>query len=330
VAVGGSEVAHPAARDPVAASTIVAMCERFLGPRTVVEAMTELGWASYNSVVRVDLLDRDPVVVRVAPREAQQLRSERHWLRSEYVATPYLMRLAPLVPLLIGADFTHELIDRDYLVQSCLPGVPAPERLSTYDEAQRPAFFFQLGALSRKVHAVGGASWGPVAAPMASRWSDAIERSLIESVADLAELGLEREDVRRLATIVDSHRDRLDGIDQPRLLHGDLWTVNVLLDPAAATPTIVGVLDSERAWWGDPLSDWAMDRAEQRSLPAERDAFWTGYGEMEEQPHHSWRRLLYRARHLVAGRIEAARLGRMEHAELTVGRLAAVLSELST
>ncbi|MGI6874834.1 phosphotransferase family protein [Amycolatopsis sp. 3B14] len=74
-------------------------------------------------------------------------------------------------------------------------------------------------------------------------------------------------------------RDRrvvLDEITEPRLLHGDLWTANVLLSPGAPEPLIGGVLDHDRASWGDPAADWSLYAAS-RPDPV-RDAFWAGYG----------------------------------------------------
>jgi aminoglycoside phosphotransferase (APT) family kinase protein len=269
--------------------------------------------------------------LRVAPRPEVQLRSERHWLRSEYAATAWLVGLGTLVPQLLGADFTHQVIGRDYMVQTFLPGVPAPDKLPSYDRALWPGFFAQLGAITRRVHEVPGESWGPLAGPVDGRWSDALLRSFVDSIADVTRWSLPAGDVARLCAVVEANRDRLDHIDglhQPRLLHGDLWTANILLDPVADKPTVVGVVDSERAWWGDPCADWAIYRADARAVAAERDAFLSGYGDRPVGPHVEWRRHLYRGRHLVAERVEAARVGNHERVDATLTELADVLSAL--
>jgi aminoglycoside phosphotransferase (APT) family kinase protein len=128
------------------------------------------------------------------------------------------------------------------------------------------------------VHNVTGESWGPLAAPFDARWSDALLRSLTDSSSDLAGWSLPADDVARLCDVIERHRDRVDDISRPRLLHGDLWTANILLDPHAAEPTVTGVVDADRSWWGDPLADWAVYRADSRAVTAERDAFWLAYG----------------------------------------------------
>lgn len=254
-------------QEPVSAVEVTAMCRRILGSDIEVRSAIELRWGSYNTTFTIELAGAPRVVLRIAPRPGAQLPSERHWLRSEYSAAPWLVVLGDLVPQVIGADFTQQVVGRDFMVQTELGGVPVPELMSSYPKALWPVFFGQLGAITRTVHQATGETWGPVAAPAFHSWSDAIYASLIERAADLGSLSAPTEDVARLAAIVDRCRAGLDTVARPALLHGDLWTANILLDPLAAEPTVVGVLDSERAWWGDPLADWALFRADERAVP---------------------------------------------------------------
>ena len=69
------------------------MCRRVLGGvhRGALGRRGLASWGSYNTTFRVELLaDGSTVVLRVAPRPERQLRSERHWLRSEYTAAAWL------------------------------------------------------------------------------------------------------------------------------------------------------------------------------------------------------------------------------------------------
>lgn len=110
-------------QEPVTAEQIFAMCRRVLGESAEVRSAIEMGWGSYNTAFRVELAAGHPVVLRIAPRPGKQMRSERHWLRSEYAAAAWLVGLGSLVPRVLGADFTHQVIGRDYLVAlAALPG----------------------------------------------------------------------------------------------------------------------------------------------------------------------------------------------------------------
>ncbi|MFD4190333.1 phosphotransferase [Amycolatopsis thermoflava] len=119
----------------------------------------------------------------------------------------------------------------------------------------------------------------------------------------------------------------LDEITEPRLLHGDLWTANVLLSPGAPEPLIDGVLDHDRACWGDPAADWSLYAAS-RPDPV-RDAFWVGYGRPADTAQARWRALVYRARHLGAVRLERHRLGNTDGVAASYLELRAVLDALA-
>ncbi|MGW6462136.1 phosphotransferase family protein [Streptomyces sp. NPDC055078] len=109
----------------------------------------------YNNVCRVGLAGRDrPVILRVVPEEARQFRSERRLMRNEYGSVPWLAVIAPLMPHVIAADWSHEVIGRDWMIQTHLDGVPAPEHLGTYPRPAWPVLFRQMGAIARSVHEV--------------------------------------------------------------------------------------------------------------------------------------------------------------------------------
>jgi aminoglycoside phosphotransferase (APT) family kinase protein len=51
------------------------------------------------------------------------------------------------------------------------------------------------------------------------------------------------------------HARALDDVTRPALVHTDLWAGNVFVDEP--TGAVVGTIDPERAFWGDPLADLA-------------------------------------------------------------------------
>ena len=293
---------------PVSAGQIQAMCRRAFGPAAGPVSAVELGLGAYNNTYRVTLRDRPPVILRVAPEPGRQFRIERELMRNEHATVPFLAGLGDLLPRTLAADFTHQLLGRDYLFQTLLDGVAAPDGLSRYPRPAWAGFFGQLGGIARTIHGVAGDRFGMVAGPGHATWSQALIGYFADAADDLRDAGLDADDAHRLAEAAREHRAVLDEIARPRLLHGDLWTVNVLLDPDADEPTIVGVVDSDRAWWGDPLADWTIYRAGLRQ-GAERQAFFAAYGELPAGDHDRLRARFYLARHLLAILLERFRLG---------------------
>ncbi|MFE4670692.1 phosphotransferase family protein [Streptomyces sp. NPDC056716] len=322
------ERASEAFQQSLTAEEIGKVCRLAFGDAATPVSAVELGTGMYNNVYRVTLAWRDrPVILRVAPEEGRQFRSERHLMRNGYGSVPWLAVIAPLMPQVLAADWSHEVIGRDWVIQTHLDGVPAPEPLGAYPRTAWPAFFRQMGAIARSVHAVRGPYFGPVGGSGYETWSEAVIASLEEIAADLDGVGLDAADVRKVAAVAAHERAVLDEVTEPGLLTGDLWTVNVMLDAEAAEPTITGVLDMDRTWWGDPAADWTIRMA--LAKQDERVAFWEAYGERDRSPATAWRSLVYEVRHLGAVRLERHRLGNAAGAENTYEAVAAVLADLS-
>ncbi|MFD8259566.1 phosphotransferase family protein [Streptomyces griseoluteus] len=307
---------------------ITAVCDRAFGPESRPLSAIELGMGMYNSTYKVELAGQDrPVVLRVAPEPGRQFRSEQQLMRNEYASVPWLAVIAPLMPRVIAADWSHQVIGRDWMIQTYLDGVPAPERLGTYPRAAWPAFFRQMGAITRCVHDVCGPYFGPVGGPGCGTWSEAVITSLEEIAADLDGVGVDAADVRKVAAAAAHHRAVLDEVAEPRLLTGDLWTVNALMDSAAPEPVITGVMDFDRTSFGDPAADWTIRMATAKD--DERTAFWESYGALDRSPSAVWRARVYEARHLGAIRLERHRLGNADAVRESYGAMSEVLAGLT-
>jgi aminoglycoside phosphotransferase (APT) family kinase protein len=315
-------------QQPVTAEQLVAMCERAFGPGVDPVSAVEIGDGAYNNTYRVEFGSREPVILRVAPRPDRQFRIERELMRNEHAALPFFAPIAAMMPRTLFADWTRDIAGRDYVVQTMLPGeCVSAGALARYPKPQWPTHYRQLGRLARQVHAVRGERFGPIAGPTFATWSEAVLSLLANTVADVEDASLDASDLRQVAGHAQRRRDVLDQIGSPRLLHGDLWS-NLMLDTTAPTPTITGLIDYDRASWGDPLADWTIFMATRRSSP-ERDAFWETYGPLDPSPDPTWRLLIYRAAHLGAVRLERHRGGNTDTIPETYDNVRAVLDQLA-
>jgi aminoglycoside phosphotransferase (APT) family kinase protein len=311
----------------LAAGEVEAICWRAFGEAVVPVRAAELGFGAYNSVYRIELAGWDEaVVLRVAPEDALQFGAERWLMRNEYASVPWLAGIASLMPRVLAVDWSHDVVDRDWMIQTCLPGIPAPEHLGRYPRAGRTTFFRQLGAIARTVHDVRGPYFGRVDGPPHASWSDVVVESFTRIADDLQRAGLDAADVQQAAALADRGRATLDEVREPRLLTGDLWTVNCLLDADAPEPLIAGVLDFDRTEFGDPAADWTIRMAQAKD--DERVAFWESYGELDRSPAATWRAAIYQARHLAAIRLERFRLGKHDAVRESYDAMATTLAEV--
>ena len=212
----------------------------------------------YNTTFRLTLVDGTQAVLRVAPRPEDERPSERGMMRNEWAAIPFLRPVAHLMPATLAADFTRELINRDYLIQSFLPGVRARETIKAWAPSEVTGFWRSLGEILARIHTVTATTFGRVIGPHHDSWSQTMRACFLAVADGCDELRLDSKDLRVLANLTAEYANHLDQIVRAHLLHGDLIPGNVMVDPEHPHRGVTGIFDCDRAWWGDPAADWTM------------------------------------------------------------------------
>jgi aminoglycoside phosphotransferase (APT) family kinase protein len=286
-------------QQPPAPEQIQAICDRAFGPAEVHSAR-ELGGGEFNSIYAVRIAGRPPVVLRAAPAADRAVPWHDHLLmRREHSIQPYFAPIAPLLPRTLVADFSRELIDRDYLMQTRMPGRQwrhvAP-RLSADETA---SLLRQTAGILHRIHQVRGTAFGdPWPGQQYFSWSETMLDWLVRSLADAASVGIETAGFRDAVEMAQAGAAALDEVRVARLLHGDLWTFNLLVRRGDRGPTISAVLDYDRACWGDPLLEWTFHLLPWRASADEQAIFWEAYGRPSEDAATRFRIALYEVFHI--------------------------------
>lgn len=259
---------------PLPPATLAALCRRAFGPMEPMAAAELLRSGRFNTTYRITLGSGRTVILRVAPPSTAHLFShERGLLRREYAVQPVLREAVRQVPRLLFQDFSQQLLARDYVFLECLPGRLWDELQGSLSPRRNEALWRQLGGLVRAIHDRAGAAYGrPGAEAGFACWSAAVLADIDGLIGDLRQLGLDTAAAEVFRAQVLAHESALDRCGPPRLLHGDLWPKNILIDPTGEVPVITGLLDAERARWGDPAAEWIF------GFLAIPEAFWTAYG----------------------------------------------------
>lgn len=275
----------------IAPATAAAIVERAFGADAALAELQELTEGFFNAAYLLRLAGGRRCVLKIAPpANVPVLRYERNIIYAE-VATIELVRAGTSVPApaVLHFDDTCQLVGSPYFLMEYLPGVPLHHLRQQLSAAEQQPIDRAIGEYLREINAIGGAAFGYAApgAPRYACWKDAFLAMLDGVLADGQALGIAlprpyatlREQVARQA-------HALAPIGTPQLVHWDLWDGNIFVDPE--TRQISGVIDFERALWGDPLIEVQFRTAE---LPA---GFAAGYGASPlEQPGAPARRVLY-------------------------------------
>lgn len=267
-----------------------------VAPLGVLEETELLTGGQFATTYRVTLSDGERVVVKTAPTRTDQLLAYEHdLLRAEALVYGLAASLPALrMPTVLLTDFSRTVLPSDALVVSHLPGVPLVDAGfgPAASDPRTARAERETGAVLAALHELTGPAFGYPCGRQAPTWRESFTGMVDELLDDAAlwSVAVPAEDVR---AVMSRHADVLDDVVRPALVHTDLWAGNLFVDPASGA--LLGVIDPERAFWGDPLADLVgidpMGR--EPGTPALLD----GYGPLDiDSPSARTRLDLYRMR----------------------------------
>lgn len=316
---------------------IRALLERHFGSGLHSFGVEELGGGTFNETYLIEISEKEKLVLRIAPPVTPDI----YWedvalMRREHNTLPFFASIGPLIPKTVFVDFTHQIIARDYVLQTFMEGDRWSDIEDELKQEESIDLWRQCGEIVKQIHETTGEQFGyPYPGRSFAHWSDVILDRFSRIARSLQGYHIELSHFSTISDIVNSAQSVLDDIRTPRLLHGDLWTFNLLVTRKNGKPFITGVLDTERAWWGDPLVDWIMFllsiRSEEMYWQSRLAAFYSGYGALGESKTTQFRQEVYKAMHVGSSAVWAARHGNQEdiqRAHQDLGRIAMVLPKL--
>lgn len=296
-------------QETVENQVLAALCRRMLGAETTLHASEPMTGGRFNTTYRLHFVERPPLILRLAPPpRARLFRHEATLLRRECSIQPLLTRTGVIFPRVVATDFSGTIISRDCVLQNSLEGKLWAEVAPYLTVEDNASLWRQLGFHVRRIHALQGSGYGfPAPAPIFRRYSIWLQELVDGMVADLAELGLQVDGTQYFRSLLAKGAALIDRAGPPCLVHGDLWPRNVLITQRSDEWLISGILDAERAFWGDPAAEWIFSFLD---IP---DDFWRAYGRnLSKTKLHGdalFRRCCYQARGALQLVLEGHRQG---------------------
>ncbi|MGC4175700.1 phosphotransferase family protein [Demequina sp.] len=233
--------------------------ESVLAPLGTPVDHTELSGGTFSAVQLVNLADGRAVVVKTSVPDHNDhnalLTYEHDLLRVE---ADMLALLGPVdgVPTatLLLEDFTRSHVEVEAIATTFLAGSPWDRTTLSPDAEARASR--DVGGVFARLHRLTSPRFGYPARDFAlggDTWPDAFNAIFHAHLADAEKYGV---DVRadELRDVLTRGQDALGQVTTACLVHNDLWPGNVLLDPASGR--VQGIVDWERALYGDPLMDF--------------------------------------------------------------------------
>ncbi len=195
----------------------------------------------------------------------------------------------------------------------------------------------EVGRQVAIVHTITGSGFGYPSAPLRSSWRAAFLEMADAVLADAGQFAVPLpRPAAQIRELLAAQAPVLDQVQTPVLVHFDLWDGNILVDMGQGAPRIGGLIDAERAFWGDPLAEFVSLAlfADIEQDPAVLRGYRQAGGTVSFDAAARLRLSLYRAYLYLIMWVEAAprksdaaRLDRLRH--LVLSPLARTLDEWS-
>jgi aminoglycoside phosphotransferase (APT) family kinase protein len=209
----------------------------------------------FNAVHAVALADGRRLVVKVAPDpDLKLLRYEKDLMLAEAEFFERAAEAGVPVPKVWHADRAAGV-----MIMDRLSGASLPKAKESMTRPELLALRREIGALSARIGAIEGSRFGyprRSGRTMSDRWSTSFLSMVDDVLADAEEFGAELpRPAAAIRETVAGHRSLLDEVDRPSLVHFDLWDGNVFVERTDVDWRVEGVIDGERAFYGDPLAE---------------------------------------------------------------------------
>jgi aminoglycoside phosphotransferase (APT) family kinase protein len=236
-------------------SQIDRLVKNAFGEETKVVSFEEIkeGWA--NTIYSICLSDKGEVVLKIAPpSEVKTLRYEKNIMKTEVEVLKLLKENTKVpVPKVYYYDNTGSEIENDYFIMEKIAGTPYNKIKNSITEEERKAIERDLGLYNRIINDIKGRKFGQYSQPekASDKWFDAFMMLVYDVLQDGKEynvkLPMEYHDIEKLIL---SYSYAFNYVGEPSLIHWDLHDGNVIVSDDRH---IVGIIDCDRAMWGDPL-----------------------------------------------------------------------------
>lgn len=226
-------------------------CSDLLGQTLVAAEEFNDGW--FNAAYGLLFESGQTAVIKVAPpSEIETMTYERDIIETEHEVMSMLQGVIRL-PKVLESDLDGFLIGRPLIIMERLRGTTLNKVIDKLPASAIDKVRKVLGNTAQQIHSLKGDAFGMIQGPFSETWPMAFSNLFVDVVQDGRRKNLELPYEDCLDLLAET-QTFLSDVSEPRLVHWDLWDGNVFVDPDSGE--FVGVIDFERALYGDPLIEF--------------------------------------------------------------------------
>lgn len=246
---------------------------------------------SFNVIYIVHIENNRDYILKVAPSANKSvLIYENNILETEATMLRLLNEAKDIPsPSVLLFDNKRVLCKSDYILMEKLDGFSLASLIGDIDSNTYNDIMYCVGKINRQINSYTGTYFGyPNNKDLqGDKWDlvffEMLKSCLCDASRLCVDLGISQE---RIINACKKSLFLLREVKQPHLIHWDLWDGNILVNNGR----ISGVIDFERALWGDPLMEYFFNGIVDGSS---NKYFLSGYGKMRFSKEELIKRSLY-------------------------------------
>jgi aminoglycoside phosphotransferase (APT) family kinase protein len=261
---------------PISLEQIQNLVKKDISSTCQVKLFKELtdGWFNVAYLVETTNPDQKLVLKAAPPPDVSVLRYEKYGLEIEVKLLIRLNyeRIIP-VPKLIASELDVEKspIGRKYFWMEFFDGIPLNKALKTVGNSVYENLYRTLATHQKQLNQIRGEWFGMYFDSedntKYSTWFEAVQGFFGWLIADYPKYQPDYPQIiHQIPKLLDECKWAFEEIQEPRLIHWDLWEGNVFVGKKNEQFEIIGITDFERALWGDPLMEVLFFQSSRRNL----------------------------------------------------------------
>lgn len=223
--------------------------------------ITELTGGMFNAIYRIERKnEKDAVILKVGVIPDTTLLTYERDIMPVEVECYRMIREQTTVPVpeVLAYDFSKRYIESNYFFMTELKGEPFSKVMKKMGQENADRIREELAGYLYQIHGVKGKYFGYFTKDerrQYSTWKEAFFHMFRQILADGREHRVKLPYARIMAAL-QRHDGSLEDVRELSLVEYDCHEGNIFVKKTGNSYTIEGILDFERAFWGDPIADF--------------------------------------------------------------------------
>ncbi|MBK1809982.1 aminoglycoside phosphotransferase family protein [Clostridium sp. YIM B02505] len=258
---------------------IVQLVKLNFGEGIEIGEIKELEGGMFNSAYLIGFNNKDVVLKVSSSPEAKLLSYEKDLMRTEVEVYKLIEEQTKVpTPKVLSYDFSKSEIDSDYFFMSALNGETMKSIRKKLTIENLNIIKEELGDYFAQIHMIKGNYFGYFTENKKlqfNNWKDAFFH-MVQMILNDGKKHKVKLPYDRINKALKSNEHYLGSIKVPSLVDYDLWAGNVFLIKKDGYYHVEGIVDFERAFWGDPYADFPTAIMILKDIQ-EEPVFWESY-----------------------------------------------------